>query len=410
MLGLQQTDFEIDTQVNGTCATIVKLHNASTDSLLMSKVDESFFNAPDLHFKDLDLTADERREWNGYMLHTLLRIAVAHGGPQLERFKKDLDRDQPVSSRKISLHKTVFHPLPSMNIDESSITGNAEVIEAMCKELQMKSKAPEFMTHAKLFAGDQLSIARLRSIIKYRAGHEGGFNSFRWAIPIPGLFHLKMAATQGVLETSFGKPNCGARNPGSLSYHNTLLDRKPIVLTSPPPFRVTRDLIFHSLYARVLHCFLQLVQGNTLDDFKHIHSYEHLKTIGQKVMDTFTDTKRVAEMRKERDDQSDEEAAAGDMVFENAILFLRDGLILRELTDAIKAGDSGRVLITLKIMAFAFRGNGRAKYANEMLHFVHNATHVWPKCLRYEPPVDIWFDILPNLSTLTGIWYSITGS
>jgi hypothetical protein len=31
----------------------------------------------------------------------------------------------------------------------------------------------------------------------------------------------------------------------------------------------------------------------------------------------------------------------GDMVFENAILFMHDALISQEFTDAIKCGDSG---------------------------------------------------------------------
>lgn len=71
------------------------------------------------------------------------------------------------------------------------------------------------------------------------------------------------------------------------------------------------------------------------------------------------------------------------MVYENAILFLRDALISREYSDAIKAGDSGRVLLVLKIWALSFRGNGRTKYAYEMLSIIHHLTHVWPKPLSY---------------------------
>ncbi|KAH9031765.1 hypothetical protein EDB85DRAFT_1865564 [Lactarius pseudohatsudake] len=67
------------------------------------------------------------------------------------------------------------------------------------------------------------------------------------------------------------------------------------------------------------------------------------------------------------------------MIFENAVLFLRDGLILREFSDAIKSGDSGRVLLVLKLWAFSFRGSGRSKYAYEVLHLLHNITHVWPE-------------------------------
>ena len=59
------------------------------------------------------------------------------------------------------------------------------------------------------------------------------------------------------------------------------------------------------------------------------------------------------------------------MVFENAILFMRDALISREFTDAIKCGDSGHVILVLKIWALSFCGNGHTKYAYEMLHLIH---------------------------------------
>ena len=74
---------------------------------------------------------------------------------------------------------------------------------------------------------------------------------------------------------------------------------------------------------------------------------------------------------------------AGDMVFENAQLLLRDQLISREFADAVKCGDSGRIVMVLKIWACSFRGHGRSKYAHEMLHIIHNLTHVWMKGLRY---------------------------
>lgn len=56
---------------------------------------------------------------------------------------------------------------------------------------------------------------------------------------------------------------------------------------------------------------------------------------------------------------------------------------MREFTDAIKGGYSGRIIRTLKVLALMYRGSGRTKYAHELLHLIHNLTHVWPKPLRY---------------------------
>lgn len=71
------------------------------------------------------------------------------------------------------------------------------------------------------------------------------------------------------------------------------------------------------------------------------------------------------------------------MVHENALLFMRDALISREFTDAlVKSGDSGRVVLVLKMWALSFHGNGRTKYAHEMLHLIHNLEKVWDEKIR----------------------------
>lgn len=93
-------------------------------------------------------------------------------------------------------------------------------------------------------------------------------------------------------------------------------------------------------------------------------------------------------------------AKVGDSVFENAVLFNRDSLISRELTDAIKVGDSGQVVLCLKVLALDFRGSGRTKYAYEMLHLIHNLTNVWPDSIRSVQ--------LINLSSITRVSKLIT--
>jgi hypothetical protein len=77
-----------------------------------------------------------------------------------------------------------------------------------------------------------------------------------------------------------------------------------------------------------------------------------------------------------------EDIVSGDHAFENACLLLRDALVSREFTDSIKAGDSGRIVLVLKVLALSYRGNGRTKYAYEMIHLIHNLTHVWPPAIR----------------------------
>ncbi|KAJ7573000.1 hypothetical protein C8J56DRAFT_1008478 [Mycena floridula] len=307
-------------------------------------------------------------------------MVFQHGGAGFQKFKKKLDETVPDSKCRIEVHKTDLHPLPAFELDESTIIGNALVDEAIIEELQVRELS-WFQKWVRFIAGDQLTIARLRALFNLRAGKEGGYSSFGWGIWMLGLFHAKIADMHGMLTTHWGKPHCGNRNPGSLFYHNTQLGRLPITLTSLPTFRVCRDLVFVSLYARVLHCLLLVSRYKSLAEY-----------VTNSIYTKYTSALTVSDLRWERDinrprnvDGNLDFSAVvneGDMVYENALLFLRDALMSREFTDAIKFGDSGRVLLVLKAWALAYRGHGRTKYAYEMLHLIHNLAHIWPKPIR----------------------------
>ncbi|PPR02988.1 hypothetical protein CVT24_012182, partial [Panaeolus cyanescens] len=370
----EQTIGKTTTIENGTCATIWPLHNASLEDMKLKDFAKSFDAARPLKLEDIDHTTEEARLFKQCLQHCILRIIVTHGGEGFKKFESKLRETLPTTPQQISLHKTPLHPLPAMKIDESTIVGNAEVDEAIVEELQLKNN-PTFMEHVRIIAGDQLSIDRLRSISRLRAGHVGGYAGFGWGVWMPGLFHGKMADMHGFFVTHWGKPQCGTRNPGSLNYHNTLLRHLPITVTSLPNFRTCRDLVFVSLYARVLHCLLQVSGYPSLSVYvKRVDSWDTLERHAQDILSKYANPSLCHELRQNRIDDE----ASGDMVFENAVLFLRDALISREFTDSIKSGDSGRVLLVLKLWAYAFRGSGRTKYAHEMLMLIHNIKNVWP--------------------------------
>ncbi|KAH9886957.1 hypothetical protein C8Q73DRAFT_608284, partial [Cubamyces lactineus] len=363
-----------DTQQNGTCATAFELFGASLDYMRTSDVVDSLAHAPPLTLDNVLLSRTENDLLTQCLEHSVLRIIVGFGGERFSRFRKEVDATLPVTEDRIPLHKTAIYPLPAMNIDESSTTGNADVLTEIFKSLKVDMDSPDFTRYVKIISGDQLSISRIRSLVQNRAGHETLGQSFLWALCMPGLFHYKMAATHGILESHYGSQS--QRDPGSLAFHNTVLDRKPIVLTSLPPFRTTRDLIFVSLYSRVLHCLLLVSEASSLDDYAASVTFPELCAHAKAVVSQY------ASANAPDDTVPDFVPQKGDTVFEGAILFMRDALVLREFTDAVKVGDSGRVVNVLKLWTLSFRGSGRVKYAYEMLHLIHNLTHVWPAPLR----------------------------
>ncbi|KAJ7859515.1 hypothetical protein B0H14DRAFT_3446641 [Mycena olivaceomarginata] len=372
-----------DSQENGTCATIFPLWKAAAEHMRIADLNAASDAAPPLSIDDILLTAAETTLMDQCLRHCILRIIVEHGGEHFKRFYDNVQNAQPITAEKIELHKTPLHPLPAWNIDESTIIGNAEVADAIYSELEVKGLS-HWNWIVKILCGDQLSIARLRSLLNIRAGHEGGYSGFGWGVWMPGLFHGKIADMHGFFVTHWGVPYRGTRNPGSLFFHNTVLHRSPILLTSLPPFRVCRDLVFVSLYARILHCLL-LVSGKAslAECADSITSFAQLDEYAALIQTKYANAELVSKLRWERQMARETDGVPpGDQIFENASLLLRDALISREFTDSIKAGDSGRIFLVLKLLALSFRGNGRSKYAHEMMHLIHNLTHVWPEPIR----------------------------
>ncbi|KAH9920829.1 uncharacterized protein BXZ73DRAFT_1550, partial [Epithele typhae] len=399
-----------DTQESGTCATIFSLFDAPPANMKTKDLVTSIKTARPLEMRDIRLTASETELFNRCSIHAILRVIV-HGEPAFAKFRAQVNATLPPDGLKIPLHKTAIHPLPTMNIDESSVTGNASVLDYIFRrELKFDFGAARFREVVRLVFGDQLSLARLRTLILHRVGHDQLASSYVSLVLGPGLFHYQIALIHGILETHFGEPEGkGTLNAASLSFFNSVLGRKPIFLSSLPPYRTCRDLIFTSLTAGILSCLKNVANVSDLPEYASEVTFKQLEAHALKIHQHFS-VGAVNKLREDREmevaEHLDEHERApevtsksdhdedrppfdpllgiktGDMVFENAVLFLRDALLLREFNDAIKSGCSGRILLSLKVLAFAYRGLGRTKYAHEVMHLLHSFTTVWPEPLR----------------------------
>lgn len=121
-------------------------------------------------------------------------------------------------------------------------------------------------------------------------------------------------------------------------------------------------------------------------------TFEELQAHAAQVVRDFADPAIADNLRQDREVHTESNSAdkdgsqsgsgalkspAGDMVFENAVLFMRDALLLREFAGAVGAGGSGCIVTAIKLLALAYRDSGRAKYAHESLDLIHHNTHVW---------------------------------
>ncbi|KZV90118.1 hypothetical protein EXIGLDRAFT_838057 [Exidia glandulosa HHB12029] len=373
----EQVVARTDAQQNMTNAAIVDLHPDTVDAdeaLSVDAAEKAFLAAPPLVLKDVLMSPEEAKLWVALNVSTIEYIIVNHGEDRFTHLRDIVADKDPHDEHQLAAHKTTIYPLQTMDIDESTITGNIDVVSAIKLQLGFDTSAPEYEDRVQLFFGDQLTVDRQRSIISARAGHESGTEGWRWAKPIPALFHTDMAAVACVLTAHWGDP----RNPTSLQFHNNVLNRKPIVLSSMPPFRVCRSLISVSIHARVLHCLLEVSGEPDLAACgEATKTYERLHSHAVKIYRTYASIGNVATLRSQR-----RKGGRGDKVFENATLFMRDGLGLRTFERLIRAGRSGHILLALKWLAMMFKAGGHPKYAREMLYLIHHLFRVWPKKLR----------------------------
>ncbi|KAI0761243.1 hypothetical protein BC629DRAFT_1443562 [Irpex lacteus] len=340
-----------DSQENGTCATAIRLINASLDDMRTADLVSNMKQASALDMKDVLLFDTEAAEYRSLLIHTIIRVIVTHGGSSFEKFQEHVNASLPVTAEQIPVHKTEYYPLPAMEIDESSVVGNADVVEAISQLLAYDLESPEYLRTVRIYCSDQLSMARVRTVAHNRVGHDAPQQAHVNIVQVPGLFHAQMHVVSSCLEAHWGLPGAGARDPGSLGFHNTIIDRKPIVLSSPPPYRTCRDLIFVSLYARILHR-LELVSGIKVDDYAASMTFasETLKGHAEEIYEHFASSEVV-------DD-------------------LRHGTPSLQEIDG--ESDSGRVLLSFKTLSAFYRGSGHTKYAYETLVTLHNTIHVWP--------------------------------
>ncbi|KAI0687401.1 hypothetical protein BC835DRAFT_1286604 [Cytidiella melzeri] len=220
-----------------TCATAIRIFEAAKNDMKTANLLETMQKAPELSVRDVVLTQQENTLYPAVLTHTILQIVVTHDGPSFSRFHNDIAKSLPVTENQIPLHKTEFYPLPAMDIDKSSTVGNADVIDAISNALAYNTTSPEYLHTVKIYLGDQLSMTRLGSVGQNRVGHDALCHTHMNVVQAMRLFHGQMHVASGCLDTHWGLPSAGSQDPGSLSFHNTVLDCKPILLSSPPPYQ-----------------------------------------------------------------------------------------------------------------------------------------------------------------------------
>ena len=135
---------------------------------------------------------------------------------------------EPVKNR-LKVERTKAYPLPSMHIDQSTVEGNRDILDEIMKVLELSPETCFDDQTRLIVAGDQLTLARVRSIARLRWDEDKAYYRVEWAVPVLQLFHLQMVLATTILKTHWGS----RKTPGSLCYFITVLEESGLAMTSP---------------------------------------------------------------------------------------------------------------------------------------------------------------------------------
>ncbi|KAG8695647.1 hypothetical protein FRC08_007634 [Ceratobasidium sp. 394] len=148
-----------------------------------------------------DVDADHLERVGTGMVMRILLAYIPDLAQQLrseleERFKS-LDG---YAKHRLCLRKSTTMPMATSAIDESTAAGVSEILHDLVST-QMGMQPSWFKKLLIMVCGDQLTVDRLRKIIRYRATEDDVYESRSWVLPIIQIWHMKVAYLRSILKT-----------------------------------------------------------------------------------------------------------------------------------------------------------------------------------------------------------------
>jgi hypothetical protein len=184
---------------NGTAATIVMMKNVQPSTLNPEALvaNRAKNQRATLTVKQLSDDINSTHLENiavGLILRILVQhiASLAHHAPEIENCFKS-----KWAVRRLPLEKTEIHSLPTTAIDESTTSGNRDLLhQIVTHDLGMLKRTIAFTLW--LVGGDLLSVDRLRKIPRITEKHDTAFDRNQWVVPVVQLWHMKWAFLRSI--------------------------------------------------------------------------------------------------------------------------------------------------------------------------------------------------------------------
>jgi hypothetical protein len=256
--------------------------------------------------------------------------------------------------------------------EESSVSGNYNVIDNIFKQQMGLEEKLDEHTNQRLFLiyGDQKTCGLIRSCKRQRAFETSStYHQLKWALPAPGLWHLRLNYLQLVLSCFYGSRKYFDQL-STLYPQINALNRHNIPKTKAP-FHHMEELILHSLDARIIAMlYTQIEEKCDPRSADSVGCYlSGLSTIEfQSVIDAVFEGLFAREVRAKyanicHDAADNESIPQLDMEFVNHVRFIQVVEPYVVLKHAIKHGDIGLLRKAIVQCCVVFHGTSTKNYA-----------------------------------------------
>jgi hypothetical protein len=181
---------------------------------------------------------------------------------------------------------------------------------------------------------------------------------------------VRIAALRMIFESHEGRKD--GRDPVSMRRFAVLLGRTQIYASgsSTINFHATDSLLRHVLDALLLGSVMHQVKVDTITGLKKKLSEENWDTLIDNICERFLTPTGVKLMRAKSDEERD-------VVWENVSLLMQHAMVYRNLSTAIKFGDTGRIEKMMELLTVLFQGGKQKLYAAETLEWMIGMNKTW---------------------------------
>ena len=330
--------------------------------------------------------AEELDRHHEFRVWLFLRDLIEHGPTYFQKFRNELSLPTPIEE-PIPVAKTHIIPLQSMDISNSTVTGNIDTILKLLEQTGLGEYEPPTRTipldsQVLLFHGDLGTGDRINSARQWRSIETSPRDRLQFAVFIMGLFHTKMACTETIWRTFLKDPKARSQAEKTSFYSDfkILRPRDSSALSTSFKFRPIHDAVRHIGICRRLDCLRVLAKEDHHSSLQAFADSEpewgRVQELAQMAVQRFIP---FPDELKSKDNKEPKER---DEELENSMGFNIYSTLYEEISYAMDHGDIGRVELCLIDWAPLFEAAGKKKYAHHTIKLVHDLNHVFPPRMR----------------------------